>query len=557
MSTQETVGSYLINRLHSLGLRHMFGIPGDYVLGLYELLEASPIQLVGSTREDCAGFAADAYARLNGIGGACVTYCVGGLNTVNAVACAYAERSPVVLLSGSPGLNERRRSPLLHHMVRDFGTQRDVFEHVTVASIVLDDPLTAAREIDAALAALMRYKRPIYLEVPRDLVNAPLSVSYAARHSPILEIDPDALTEAVEEARAMLASSRAPVVVAGVEIHRFGLHDTLIRIVETLDIPVASTLLGKSVVREDHPQFVGVYGALIGRDDVNQFVEDSDCVLLLGSAMTDLDEGGSPTLSETRTIHATADRVSIKRHTYDDVRFEDFVRALADADLSVSTTRTFTASDLLPPRMPGLDEPATLSGLFRALNDQLDQDTIVIADVGESLFASVDLRVHRAAEFLAPAYYTSMGFAVPAAVGASIAAPHLRPLVLVGDGAFQMTGTELSTCVRYGQAPIVIVLNNRGYSTERAILEGPFNDIPNWNYEAVCALVGGGESYTANTHGEVMEFLHKAQADRSHMYVLNLRLDPAERSPAMQRVSKRLADRLAGSTVENLEAVPR
>lgn len=556
MSAQETIGTYLINRLHALGLRHMFGIPGDYVLGLYELLEASPIQLVGSTREDCAGFSADAYARLNGIGGACVTYCVGGLNTVNAVACAYAERSPVVLLSGSPGLGERRRSPLLHHMVRDFGTQRDVFEHVTVAAAVLDDPFTAAREIEAALAALMRYKRPIYLEIPRDLVNTPLSIS-PARYAPVHETDPDALSEAVEEARAMLASARAPVAVAGVEIHRFGLHDSLIRLVETLNIPVASTLLGKSVVREDHPQFVGVYGALIGREDVNRFVEDSDCVLLLGSAMTDLDEGGSPTLSEAQTIQATADRVSIKRHTYDDVKFEDFVRALAAADLPPSPGRMFSGCDPLPPRTPEPGEPATLSGLFRALNDHLDADTIVIADVGESLFASVDLRVHRAAEFLAPAYYTSMGFAVPAAVGASFAMPRLRPLVLVGDGAFQMTGTELSTCVRHGQSPIVIVLNNRGYSTERAILEGPFNDIGNWNYEAVCALIGGGEPCVAHTHGAVMEFLHTAQADRSRMYVLNLHLDPAERSPAMQRVSKRLADRMAGSAADTTETAAR
>ena len=122
-----TIGSTLLERLYKLGLRHIFGIPGDYVLSLYKLIEQSPIQHIGTTREDCAGYAADAYARINGIGGACVTYCVGGLNVVNAVACAYAERSPVVLLSGSPGLSERVRNPFLHHMVRDFTTQKEVF----------------------------------------------------------------------------------------------------------------------------------------------------------------------------------------------------------------------------------------------------------------------------------------------------------------------------------------------------------------------------------------------------------------------------------------------
>ena len=154
MAIKKTIGSVLLERLHGLGLRHIFGIPGDYILDLCALIEESPIQFVGTTREDCAGFAADAYARINGIGAACVTYCVGGLNTVNAIACAYAERSPVVLLSGSPGLSERPRNPLLHHMVRSFSTQQEVFEKVTVAAAVLDDPLTAEREIDRVLSLI-------------------------------------------------------------------------------------------------------------------------------------------------------------------------------------------------------------------------------------------------------------------------------------------------------------------------------------------------------------------------------------------------------------------
>lgn len=207
----QTIGSTLLDRLYKLGLRHIFGIPGDYVLSLYKLIEQSPIQHVGTTREDCAGYAADAYARINGIGGACVTYCVGGLNVVNAVACAYAERSPVVLLSGSPGLSERVRNPLLHHMVRDFTTQKEVFEKVTVAAVVLDDPLTAEREIDRALAALLHYKRPIYLEIPRDLVHAPIHIATSRPSFAPDKSDPAALSEAVAEVREMLAIvARAP-----------------------------------------------------------------------------------------------------------------------------------------------------------------------------------------------------------------------------------------------------------------------------------------------------------------------------------------------------------
>jgi indolepyruvate decarboxylase len=187
----------------------------------------------------------------------------------------------------------------------------------------------------------------------------------------------------------------------------------------------------------------------------------------------------------------------------------------------------------------------TLYGLFRHLNSVLDAKTLIVADVGESLFAAADLRVHRRFEFISPAYYTSMGFAVPAAVGASFADPSVRPIVLVGDGAFQMTGTELATAVRYGQTPIVIVLNNRGYSTEREILEGPFNDIHDWRYERICEMIAGGAGTVVRTQEEFEQALAAALADLKQLHVLNVLLDPADRSPGMLRLAHRLAKRLS------------
>lgn len=542
-----TIGSFLLERLYQLGLHHIFGIPGDYVLGLYKLIEASPIKHVGTTREDCAGFAADAYARIHGIGGACVTYCVGGLNLVNAVACAYAERSPVVVLSGSPGLAERARNPLLHHMVRDFSTQQEVFEKITVAAAVLDDPLTAQREIDQVLAALMRYKRPVYLEIPRDLVHAPIEVVSPSPVAAEEKSDPAALAEAVTEVRGMLATATRPVVLAGADVHRFGLQDDLAKLVERMNVPVASTLLGKSVIREDHPLYVGIYGGLIGRDEVQQFVNGADCLLMIGSILTDIEDvdAHSALFEQGRTVHATADAVTIKHHRYEGVLFADFVRALVDAPLPSFANRPMPAREGDAPSCPAPAAPVTLSGLFSHLDGLLTEKSLIIADVGESLFAGADLRVHRSAEFLAPAYYTSMGFAVPAAVGAGFADPALRSIVLVGDGAFQMTGTELSTCARYGIAPVVVILNNRGYSTEREILEGSFNDLYEWQYEKVCDLLGSGVGRRVATHGELVSALGAALADTGRMHVLNVLLDPADRSPGMKRVAARLAKRLA------------
>src|SRR5215208_963717 len=546
MGGRATIGSAVLDRLHQLGVRHIFGLPGDYVLSLYQLIESSPIRHIGTTREDCAGFAADAYARINGIGAACVTYCVGGLNTVNAIACAYAERSPVVLLTGSPGLSERTRTPYLHHMVRDFSTQREVFERMTVAAVALEDPLTAEREMDRAFAALLRYRRPIYLEIPRDMVHMPLAGVMKPLCLDDEPSDPAALEEAIGEVRTMLASAKRPAMLVGAEVGRFGLLDELTQLVERLNIPVASTLLGKSIIREDHPLYVGVYGGLIGREDVQEFINSSDCLLILGSILSDVEDldASSPLLSEGRTIHATADRVAIKHHRYESIKFQDFVQGLVHTPLPSFPMRSLPARPVVVPSTPKAESAITLDGLFRHLDTVLTEKTLVIADVGESLFAAADLHVHRRFEFLSPAYYTSMGFAVPAAVGASFADPSLRPIVLVGDGAFQMTGTDLSTAGRYGQTPIVLVLNNRGYSTEREILEGPFNDVHEWQYERICDLIGGGMGSRVQTQGEFEQRLAAALADHSQLHVMNVLLDPSDRSPGMRRLARRLGKKL-------------
>lgn len=550
MDNSYTIGTLLLDRLHKLGLGHLFGIPGDYVLTLYKLIEESPIRHIGTTREDCAGFAADAYARIHGIGGACVTYCVGGLNMVNAIACAYAERSPVVLISGSPGFAERMNNPYLHHMVRDFSTQRDVFEKITVASIILDDPQTAEREIDRALKALIQYKRPIYLEIPRDLVMAPVQlVSTDPPKEHACQSDPAALKEAVAEVRGILSGSERPVILAGAEIHRFGLQDTLTELVEKMNVPIATSLLGKSVIREDHPLNIGVYGGLVGREEILEFVENADCLMTLGTLLTDIEDAKAHAtfLAAGRTIHATADSIAIKHHKYDDVRFVDFIRALVTSPLPSFPPRELPPRDSVRFEAPGPQAAVTLRNVFGYLDGLLNDKTVVIADVGESLFAAADLRVRKSAEFLSPAYYTSMGFSVPAALGAGFADPTLRSLVIVGDGAFQMTGTELSTCIRHGQTPIVVVLNNHGYSTEREILEGPFNDIHEWQYERVCDLIGGGVGHRVATFGDLVQALTKALDDPKQIHVLNVLLDAGDRSTAMKRVAQRLAKRLAGS----------
>jgi indolepyruvate decarboxylase len=546
-----TIGGYLIDRLHALGVEHCFGIPGDYVLGLYEMLEASPIQLVGMTREDAAGYAADAYARVRGLGCVCVTYCVGGLSCANSIAGAYAEKSPVVVLTGSPGLSERDRNPLLHHKVRGFDTQLKVFEQLTVAAAVLDDPLTAFAEIDRVLGAALRYKRPVYLEIPRDRVGAKQIVPHRPPEG-LPPSDPDALREALDEATALLMTAMRPMILADVEIHRFGLQDELVALAEETGLPIASTILGKSVISEAHPLFAGIYEGGMGRGEVTDFVERSDCLLMLGCFLSDINLGiFTAQLDPSRCINATSEDLQIRHHHYQNVRLDDFIRGLRERRLRPRRTPVPPRDE--PGRAPWAaapDAPVTSARFWARLNALVERhaDLVVIADVGDSLFGSSDLRLSRRTEYISPAYYTSMGFAVPAAVGAGMASPGLRPLVLVGDGAFQMTGMELSTIARNGLAPIVIVLNNHGYTTERFLLEGPFNDIHDWAYHKIPEVLGTGRGIEVRTEGELDAALAAALSHSGSFCLLNVHFDPLDKSPALERLASRLAQRIRPAT---------
>ncbi|HEY3857150.1 MAG TPA: thiamine pyrophosphate-binding protein [Verrucomicrobiae bacterium] len=538
------IGEYLIERLYKLGVRHVFGIPGDYVLGFYDALQKSPLKIVNTCDEQGAGFAADAYARVHGLGVVCVTYCVGGLKIANTTAQAYAEKSPVVVISGAPGMSEREKNPLLHHKVREFDTQKRVFDQLTVASTVLDNPQTALQEIDRVLHAALRFKRPVYIELPRDMMTA-RGIPY---HKPA-EIhetsDPIVLRESLAEAVAMLNRAKKPCILADVEVHRFGLQKKLLQLIEKSNIPAAATIMGKSVIGENYPFYLGVYEGAMGRETVRRYVEQSDCLLMLGTFMTDINLGiFTARLNPARCISVTSEKLTIRYHNFEGVRFKDFLRGLLRAPLRKRAAAKIPRPPSLPAFKSTHGRKILISRLFQRLNSFLRDNTIVISDVGDALFGAVDLNIHHDTQFLGTAYYASMGFAVPAAVGAQLAIPERRPLVLVGDGAFQMTGMELTTALRHRLNPIVIVLNNFSYATERLIQDGPYNDISPWEYYRLPEVICGGRGFLVETEDQLDEALALAEKEMKTFSLLDVHLDPSDHSPALQRLGRNLAKRL-------------
>ena len=543
------IGNYLIEQLYSHGIRHVFGVPGDFILGFFNQLMDSKIQVINTCDEQGAGFAADAYARINGLGVVCVTYCVGGLKVVNPTAEAFAEKSPLVIISGSPGIKERKKDPLLHHKVKNFDTQFKVFEEITVASVLINNPQTASQEIDRILNAALTYKRPVYIELPRDMVSVdifldPIQNNTVAQVDQYQEkSDPIILMEALNETIDMINSSIRPVIVAGVEIQRFGLQNELLNLVEKLKIPVSSTILSKSVISELHPFYLGVYEGAMGHDAVREYVESSDCLILLGALMTDIDLGGfTAKIDQKRTIYINSDKFSIRYHNYEEISLKDFIDKLIESN-DIKQRVDFINKPLysnLEQFCPIKGQKITIKRLFQCINSFLKDDMIVLADIGDALFGGTDLVIHRKTEFLSPAYYASMGFAVPASIGTQLANPKLRPLVIVGDGAFQMTGMEISTVLRFNLNPIVIVLNNGGYGTERSILDGRFNDILIWQYSLIPNIVGGGKGFIVETEEQFEEALLYAESNTECFCILDIRLDINDKSPALQRLTEAL-----------------
>ena len=541
-----TIGEYLAKRLHEIGINKVFGVVGDYVLGLMDVLLENNLQLIATCNELNAGYAADAHARLNGVSAVCVTYNVGGLSLVNAVAGAYAELVPMIVISGAPSTAQERQKLLLHHTAVDYNLQLEVFEKITVTAVRITSPTQAARQIDLLIAACLRERRPVYIEIPTDMVNQPCPVSEVDLPlEPIL--DKRALSEAVDEAVQLLEQSQHPVILAGVELHRYGIADRLSKLLDKTGYPFATTLLGKSILSEMHPQFIGSYAGTLSEDFVRQRVETSDCILCLGAFMSDINLGGfTAQLPEVKLINANSDKVKIKHHFYQPVSLPAFM-----AGLTAKLQRKQSESLNIKPAKDSLSgnfevipsQKLTNARFYDRVNrfiGELEGESIVIAETGDALIATIDLVLYGDTEYIGQALYTSIGYAVPACLGAALAAPERRPIVLVGDGAFQMTCQEVSTIIRHKLNPILFLINNDGYTIERAIHEGSYNDIQPWKYHQLPQVFGDSWSCEVNTEGELEEALEKAKFNQDCLSLIEIHLDRLDCSVGVQRLGKTL-----------------
>ncbi|MCE5282689.1 MAG: thiamine pyrophosphate-dependent enzyme [Deltaproteobacteria bacterium] len=545
MTEHYTVSRYLLGRLQEIGVKHLFGVPGDYVLDFLDEVVASPIEWVGTCNELNAGYAADGYARINGVGGAVVTYGVGGLSILNAAAGAFAEHVPLIIISGAPPARSRESGALVHHLVSNYYVQYEIFRKVTTDAAILTDPNTAPDEIDRVLRHCISRKLPVYLEIPSDMTDAlcrpPQELADAA--PPIS--DEDSLTECVSESMEMINNSDHPLMLAGMELLRFGLGGEALHLVETAEIPFATMLSSKSVLPELHPQFVGIYQGGWSREIVRRQVESSDCLLSLGVWITDLDTGlFSMNLDNRRMIAAGGGQVRIGNHYYRQIELKDFIRTLALA----IRPRSFLAShpvECLQPRktfIPEASSVLTASRLYECLDDFLNDRMILLAEPGDAFCAAPEFHIEEAENFIVQNYYSSIGYCTPAALGAGLARPDKRPVILTGDGAFQMTAQEVSTLIRTNCPAIVLVINNDGYLVERVLHEdGPYNNIQMWRYSRLTEVFDDGShaiGIRVTTEEELAQAMKIASQEKDKLVLIEACLAQRDCSAGLGRLGE-------------------
>ena len=526
----------LLHALRDRGATEVFGIPGDFVLSFFRVMEESGIlPLYTLSHEPAVGFAADVAGRANGaLGVAAVTYGAGALNMVNATAGALAEKSPLVVVSGAPGAAERAGELRLHHQGKTLDSQLRVYRELTCDQAVLDDPTRAPGEIARVLQSCHERSQPVYIELPRDLVEAESEPVGPGVPSPI---DAQAVARCAEEVLGALGKARSPVLVVGVEIRRYGIEDKVAALARALDLPVITSFMGRGLLADAEVPPAGTYLGIAGEPAITRLVEESDALLLLGVILSDSNLASSrQQIDLRRTIQALDRRVTLGFHTYAPVPLEAFVDALlerAEARPRRGAPRPPIPQASYPRGLAADGAPLAPEDIACAVNDLMDRHGAmpIAADMGDCLFTAMHIE-HT--HLTAPGYYASMGYGVPAGLGLQ-AATGERPLILVGDGAFQMTGFELGNCRRYGWDPIVIVFNNRSWEMLRAFQpESRFNDLDDWHFAELSRLLGG-EGERVETRRELIAALERAATTRGRFYLVEAMLEPGRVSETLAR----------------------
>jgi len=485
-SQQMTIGDFLLRRLEEAGIRHLFGVPGDFNLELLQQLDdAGQLRWIGTCSELNASYAADGYARLNGIGALTVTNAVGALSTINGIAGSYAEHVPVICIAGSIPLRSIERGLGMHHTTGDGTWDRflGAFAHVTAAQARLT-PRNAVTEIDRLIATAWREKLPVYMELPSDIAYLDIEVPAA----PLVLADPPSDRERLHSCAALIArrlsGARSPAILVDQDVDRYDAVGEVTELAQKMQLPVAVTGPAKAVIDETFPYYAGIYNGKASNLRAREAIEASDCLLSIGYRPIDGTSGDFTASLPADTISARGHSIDIGSDNYQAVTLKEVLRGVIDA---VSPVTDRPASQVAAATGAGtrVDGSAKLTqaAYWDAIQGYIRPGDVLLTDNGTS-YAIFGLQLPANCTVVASVIWGSIGYSVGALLGTLTAAPKRRHLLFIGDGSFQETVQELSTLLRHDCKPVIFLINNGGYTIERGYLgkTAHYNDIATWAY---------------------------------------------------------------------------
>jgi indolepyruvate decarboxylase len=479
------IGDFLLRRLEEAGVRHLFGVPGDYNLALLQQLEDSgTLKWIGTCNELNASYAADGYARLNGLGALLVTNGVGPLSAINGVAGSNSEHVPVICISGSIPLRSIDQGLGMHHTMADgtFDHFLNAFAQVTAAQSRLT-PRNAATEIDRLILTAWREKRPVYMELPSDIAYLDIEVPTAPLILDEPPSDAERLRSCIAAIAGRLSAATSPAILVDADADRFGVASELMKLAEKLQAPVAVINAAKGVIDETFPHYLGIYAGKASEPQVREVIETSDCLLCIGYRPIEVTTGDFTAALPAHTIHARGHSVDVGDDNYQAVTLKEVLRGVIEAVPQAANRAPRRAAAAMAGTHPDGSAKLTQAAYWQAIQSYLRPGDVLYVDNGTS-FVLLGLKLPPGCTFVGSINWGSIGYSVGALLGALTAAPNRRHLLFIGDGSFQVSAQELSTILRHDLKPVIFLINNGGYTIERGYLgkTESYNDVAKWAY---------------------------------------------------------------------------
>lgn len=511
------VADYLIQELTKLGIKEIFGLPGDYNFNILYAIENNPkAKWIGCTNELNAGYAADGYARINGYGALVTTYGVGELSAMNATAGSFAENIAVIHIVGSPATKFIKSNALIHHNFQhpDYYACQRAFSNVTEATAFLNEH-NAKKEIDRILSIFTEYNRPVYISIPADICKMEIENKPNIRRK---KSDKKSLQTAVKKAVSLINRSEFPVILGDVLIKRYKVRKEFTKLVEKSRMPVSNLLMGKGLVEADNKNFLGTFLSTYDNPNAYNGLKDSDCVISAGLINSDLNTYrlGLP--------FEPSDFIDIQGH-YTVVEGKKYENVLMKDMLQELTKKIKPRLAELPEKTPSFekvkpakDTPLSINYVFPRLQDFFKPNDMIVVETGIIPHGFAPTRLPENTEINTQTLWGSIGWATPAVFGIQMAAKNRRTILITGEGSHQLTASEVSSIMRHKLKPVIIVINNSGYTIERVLSNAPedsFNDIAKWDYSKLPAVFEGDVWITqAKTDKEFDEALNQAEIEQ-------------------------------------------